>query len=164
MSAAEGPISIPDFPAVRASKLIQDGRRGVEESTKQCRLSSTAPSCSQDLPSRYHLTKAGGQVARTGSGGWAALLSLTVGFSRQGDSAGEDSHRVLRCCPEPGCHDQLATMPAAESKSSLDTLDPAQLKPLPHVGNLSIRSVILRESECLNCQIRCVEKPGTQVS
>lgn len=44
-------------------------------------------------------------MARTGSSGWAALLTLAVGFSRHRGSTGEDSHRVLGGCPESGCLD-----------------------------------------------------------
>lgn len=109
-------------------------------------------------------------MARTGSSGRSALLTLqdtapltlAVGFSRHGENTGEDSHRVLCGCPGSGCHHQLATMPGAEVKILLGHLRPlAQLKPLPQIGNLSIWSMMFRESEFLNSQIRHVEKLGT---
>lgn len=51
VSVVEGPISVPAFPAVRTSKLIQDGRQGgTEESAKQSKLSNSRPCCSYGLP------------------------------------------------------------------------------------------------------------------
>lgn len=68
---------------------------------------------------------------------------------------------MLGGCPESGCHDQLVTMPAAEPRSSLDTLDPSSAE-----ASTSSRQPLhlehdVQESEFLNCQSGHMEKFGT---
>lgn len=62
-------------------------------------------------------------MARTGTSGWTALLSLAIGVPK---AARAVLGRIASgCCPESGCHDRLTAMPVAEPRSSLDTPDPS---------------------------------------
>lgn len=141
VSVVEGPISIPAFPAVRTSKLIQDGRQGgTEESAQQSRLSNSRPCCSQHLPLQVPPDQ-GRRMHGQDRQQWVGSTADPVGHS-----TADSGRRVLKAGRQ---HWGGQPQGARSADISASSRQPLHLE------------CDVQESEFLNCQIRHMEKLGT---